>query len=526
MIKLQGHRGVCTEYPENTMTSFFAAIEQGYDYIEVDPEVTLDGTVVLLHDSTVGRTGRNDDESEITNNPRLCDITYEDALKYDFGVAFHKKFKKERIPKLTDTLELVKKHGVKVKIDNKIWNFDFDRTKNVLSVCAKYAESVAITCNNAEQIEKTLSFIDNAEIHYDGEVSEKKLILISSLVPKERLVVWLPIQCSLTSWVNVPFASKELCALVKKYSSLGIWTVEKYSDFDIAKNEYDADIVETNGQIKPQKNKGIIADMHTHTGNSHDSKSDIFDICESAIKNKIDIIAITDHFDGVRAHKADVYGPIESSVKDASNAAKKYGKELTVLKGVEYGEAFWAADEMMRVNENLDLDVRIGSVHAVRYENLRCAFSVIDFSKLSLCEIKKYFSKYLDDMMENLLFVDFDILAHLDNPNKYIKGKFGFELDMSKYSEKIDCILKYIIDHGIALEINTSTLEVYGDNMPSRDIVRRYVELGGYLITIGADSHIPNKVGYGINEAVSLIKELGLRNIFYYKNKRSYQITL
>ena len=41
--KLQAHRGVSTEYPENTMASFEAAVLQGYDVIELDPNYTADG---------------------------------------------------------------------------------------------------------------------------------------------------------------------------------------------------------------------------------------------------------------------------------------------------------------------------------------------------------------------------------------------------------------------------------------------------------------------------------------------------
>ena len=48
----QAHRGVQKEYPENTMASIRAAKEQGYDIIEIDPAVTKDGVLVLMHDDT------------------------------------------------------------------------------------------------------------------------------------------------------------------------------------------------------------------------------------------------------------------------------------------------------------------------------------------------------------------------------------------------------------------------------------------------------------------------------------------
>lgn len=526
MAKLQGHRGVCTEYPENTMTSYRAAIEQGYDYIELDPEVTLDGIPVLLHDATVGRTGRNGDGSEIEGDPRLAEITYADVLKYDFGIAFHKKFKGERIPKLADALELAREGGVKVKIDNKIWRFDEKRTDAVLNLLKDYPETAAVTCTTTAQIKRTLEAVPNVEIHYDGAVNEDALSELSALVPKERLTVWLPIETKLTSWAKVPFVSESLCTLVKSCANLGIWVVTEYTDYDRAVNVYGADIIETNGQIKPEKRKGLLTDMHSHTKSSHDAKSDICELCESEIARGIGILAITDHFDGVAIGRLDPYKVATASTADAAMAREKYKDKLTVLTGIELGESFWAKKELKEVEADFDFDVKIGSVHAVQYKDLRKAFSVMDFSPLPLETVKAYYGQYLDDMIENLESVDFDVLAHLDNPMKYIKGKFKIELDEGEYAEKIDKILHYIIKHGIALEINTSTFDIYGENMPSNSIIKRWRELGGYLVTVGADSHFPDCAANHIENACELIKSLGLRNIFYYQNRRSYQITL
>ena len=58
MIKLQAHRGVSTEAPENTLSSIELAAAQGYAIAEVDVSVTKDGKFVLLHDDTLNlKTG-------------------------------------------------------------------------------------------------------------------------------------------------------------------------------------------------------------------------------------------------------------------------------------------------------------------------------------------------------------------------------------------------------------------------------------------------------------------------------------
>ena len=59
MVIYQAHKGVSSNYPENTMRAYRAAVREGYGIIECDPKYTKDGVIVLLHDRTVNRTGRN-----------------------------------------------------------------------------------------------------------------------------------------------------------------------------------------------------------------------------------------------------------------------------------------------------------------------------------------------------------------------------------------------------------------------------------------------------------------------------------
>ena len=55
-IIVEGHRGFCAEYPENTMISFEAALELGVDAIEFDVWLTKDKVPVIMHDGTTHRT--------------------------------------------------------------------------------------------------------------------------------------------------------------------------------------------------------------------------------------------------------------------------------------------------------------------------------------------------------------------------------------------------------------------------------------------------------------------------------------
>ena len=58
VLMYQAHRGVSTDFPENTIPAFQGAIDQGYKFIELDPNFTKDNQCVLMHDNTINRTCR------------------------------------------------------------------------------------------------------------------------------------------------------------------------------------------------------------------------------------------------------------------------------------------------------------------------------------------------------------------------------------------------------------------------------------------------------------------------------------
>ena len=55
-IYIEGHRGACALYPENTLLSYGKAMEMGVDAIEFDIWLTSDKVPVLMHDGNAYRT--------------------------------------------------------------------------------------------------------------------------------------------------------------------------------------------------------------------------------------------------------------------------------------------------------------------------------------------------------------------------------------------------------------------------------------------------------------------------------------
>jgi glycerophosphoryl diester phosphodiesterase len=90
---LGGHRGNPAEHPENTLRSFWSALEIGVDMVECDIHLSADDELVVIHDDTVDRTT---DGKGLVREKTLAELRSLDA-----GGG-------ERIPTLAEVIDLVK----------------------------------------------------------------------------------------------------------------------------------------------------------------------------------------------------------------------------------------------------------------------------------------------------------------------------------------------------------------------------------------------------------------------------------
>ena len=102
-ILIEGHRGYCSKYPENTLISYEAAIDLGVDCFEFDIWLSKDKVPVLMHDGNVRRTcGVDKKLSDMTLNEIK---TLEAAYTEKFGDQFVGKG--IQVPTLKELCELV-----------------------------------------------------------------------------------------------------------------------------------------------------------------------------------------------------------------------------------------------------------------------------------------------------------------------------------------------------------------------------------------------------------------------------------
>lgn len=277
---------------------------------------------------------------------------------------------------------------------------------------------------------------------------------------------------------------------------------------------------------EPNLRNRLLADMHTHSEHSHDSACRIEEMCLSEIEKGTRIFAVTDHFDAFAFDDGDIFTPIKESHDQVKVLREKYKGACLLLAGVEIGEGFWFLEQYKKILHMVPFDVIIGSVHCVRCKNLEIPYSKIDFSQLSKEEVYQYLDCYFHDMITMTEEMDFDILAHLTCPLRYIKGKFGISVDLKRYDTKITQILSKIIDRNIALEVNTSAFGMINDFMPSAAIIEQYYRMGGRLITLGSDAHTPEDASQNFDQSIGVLQEIGFKNICYFKDRTINKINI
>lgn len=251
--KLQAHRGVSTDAPENTMAAFRLAVEQGYDIIEFDPKCTADNVVVILHDRYLNRTGRVAGVPFGEEKVPIKEKTFADLADVDVGEWKDKKYTGEHIPTLSQTLDYMKSVGMEAKIDNVVQSFTEEQIQKVFDTVEKHGEAgnVGLTCSDLDLLERFATRFPTAPLHYDGPVSEENLDRLATFSAGHKTTVWMRLDNKATAWNKTPPVDAAYSALVHgRGFILGVWILHTEEEMQQAL-AFGADIVETTGGIKP-----------------------------------------------------------------------------------------------------------------------------------------------------------------------------------------------------------------------------------------------------------------------------------
>ena len=264
----------------------------------------------------------------------------------------------------------------------------------------------------------------------------------------------------------------------------------------------------------------IYTDHHVHTSYSPDSDADIKEYLIKAKSLGLKHIMFTDHMDFGNNDEF-FQNPIDY---DEYFKTMKYLEEeyqIGIQVGVEIGYDKNYKNEIDEFLKKYPFDFVIGSVHSGEGEDF---YSGDFFTGKTQEEAYLEYFEILLEMVEN--FTNFDVAGHIDYITRY--GGFDHKFyDYEDYKEIIDNILKAIIKNGKGIEVNTSGLRgELNTTFPKEEVLKRYKELGGSIITIGSDSHFNKDYHADVLKVIESLESLGFTEISSFTKRKIERIVI
>ncbi len=259
-------------------------------------------------------------------------------------------------------------------------------------------------------------------------------------------------------------------------------------------------------------------DNHMHCNFSGDSEAEPIDMIQTARKKGLRGMTFTDHLDLDYPKEFGFFDlDIENYYPFHSKLARECSDEsFTVLTGLEVGIQPHITDKCTEIVNAHPYDFIIGSTHLIdKWDPYFESFWERGDEKALL-------NRYYECILENIsCFTDFDTVGHLDYAFRYAPTTEYKNNTHEPYREIIDAILEKIIKMDKALEVNTAGLRkglAYPN--PAKSIIQRYHELGGKLITTGADAHCPEDIAADFDILPELLGECGFKEYAVYIKRK------
>ena len=274
----------------------------------------------------------------------------------------------------------------------------------------------------------------------------------------------------------------------------------------------------------------VLFDNHNHSQFSFDGKrTSVEASARAAAEAGLGGICFTDHCDHyvppMKASFENVvpeYFNVEEQQAEISRVQSLIGDRTRLLKGIEIGMYEECHEQIRKVLDENSFDQIIASVHYI--EKTDPYYGGYYDGK----DWKQAYGTYLETIYREMKWLeDFDIMGHYD----YIVRYASYPVTSIRYrdfGDIFDEMFRYLIHEGKALEINTKSYEGHRGRMVEldNDVLLRYREMGGEILSLGSDSHEPSRVGAGFVRHAEFLKSLGFRWTAHYESRRLIQLPL
>ncbi len=260
----------------------------------------------------------------------------------------------------------------------------------------------------------------------------------------------------------------------------------------------------------------MIWDQHMHCEFSGDSDSPMESMIVASIEKGLSGLCFTDHLDFDYKESPHLFDlDVDSYYKKINEMIEKYKNKIDIHFGIEIGLQPHINEDNRLITQKYPFDFVIGSSHVVN--SMDPYYPEYYKGKTEDEAYMEYFESIISNLNSN---PDFDVYGHIDYVVRYGPNKNKF-YSYKKFEDIIDEILRRLIESGKGIEINTGGFKYgLGHPNPTEDIIRRYKELGGEIITIGADAHKPEHIAYDFEKIPAILKNAGFDYYCVFKNRK------
>jgi len=253
----------------------------------------------------------------------------------------------------------------------------------------------------------------------------------------------------------------------------------------------------------------ILMDHHVHSDFSPDGHSSLEEMCAAAYAAGCRYMAMTDHIDIDPAYEGEngefVISDIPAYVKEIERV-KALFPGMSIVRGAELGYSRTCWGRVLEKRRQIDTQFAIGSVHAVdgkdpyfkEYFEGRNREQAYGLYLKEACRAVEAFEGVCQ------------VVGHLNYVCKTDCAGYG-ELKYDDMPQLWDELLGRIVECGLGIELNTSGYRTVGAPLPGFEVVRRFYQLGGRIITFGSDAHYADRVCERISDAMQLAKSAGFK---------------
>lgn len=273
----------------------------------------------------------------------------------------------------------------------------------------------------------------------------------------------------------------------------------------------------------------VLFDNHNHSEFSFDGKRTSVEksVLEAAAKG-IGGIAFTDHCDYFVPEMKSAHENLIPETFDIAGQQAEIDRvqnmvtPVKVLKGIEIGMHEDCHEQIRKTLAENTFDQVIASVHYL--DGIDPFYGGYYGDK----DWKEAYGHYLETIFKEMTWLkDFDIMGHFDYVVRYAPYPECC-LRYRDFSDLLDEMFRYLINEGKALEINTKSYNSYKGREITLDdeILTRYHEMGGEIISLGSDSHDAARVGDRFGYFAALLKHHNFRWTAHYEKRKLIQMPL